>query len=317
MMTQKEILQTLKRPIQVGLAAGFITAIISLFIPNQYTSEGRLLPVSPKKANNNLGGLAAAAASFGVNIGSDDSSSTYVDILKSRWVCERLLNEEFTFTNRTWYFAKPKPRKARLLDVIKAKNIDRGIAQMQEILQVQRDLKTGLITLKATAPSPELSQGIAQKAINLLDHYIQTQSKTQSIAKAEFTGQRLKEAQAGAIIAEKAFRDFLQENRNYLNTPDPKIRLCGIRLEAEYTMRRQLVSNLAISYEQSLIDQKDDMPIINVLDGGNLPIEKSRPKRSLFVAYAFILAGALAWCWPNRTTLKRKIAQQFAPPNEA
>ena len=51
---------SLKKPLQWALAAGLLTAGVTLFLPNYYRSEARLLPVEAKGIGGNLGGLASA-----------------------------------------------------------------------------------------------------------------------------------------------------------------------------------------------------------------------------------------------------------------
>jgi uncharacterized protein involved in exopolysaccharide biosynthesis len=67
------------------------------------------------------------------------------------------------------------------------------------------------------------------------------------------------------------------------------VRLKGTRLEAELRLRTQVVTTLAIAREQALMEEKNDMPILNVLDVGNLPLEKSGPARSQTVVFVAIV----------------------------
>ena len=73
----------LKRPLQIGLAVAVLVSAGSVFLPNYYCSEVRILPVETK-GTGGLGGLAATAAAFGLNIGGGDSSdANFVDMLNS------------------------------------------------------------------------------------------------------------------------------------------------------------------------------------------------------------------------------------------
>jgi uncharacterized protein involved in exopolysaccharide biosynthesis len=58
-----------------------------------------------------------------------------------------------------------------------------------------------------------------------------------------------------------------------------------------------MVTSLALSKEQALMEEKNDIPIVNVLDPGNLPFEKSGPVRSSLVLMGFMLGflGTLGW----------------------
>ncbi len=282
----------LKRPLQIGFAAACATALLSLFLPNYYKSEARVLPV---EAKNNMGGglgnLAAAAAAFGVSVpGGDGSDANFVDILNSRTLREQLLQTTFTFHARAWRFGKLRERREILQVFLKERNGDRALKRLAKVLVVSRDLKSKVITVGAETRSPELSQQVAQRALQLLEAFVQQKGRTRGGAKALFAEARLEEARKERAEAEDALRAFLNGNRNYLSSPDPAVRLKGMRLESEYKLREQLVASLAMSREQALMEEKNDIPILNVLDPGNLPIEKSRPSRLFNTLVSFALA---------------------------
>jgi hypothetical protein len=46
---------------------------------------------------------------------------------------------------------------------------------------------------------------------------------------------------------------------------------------------------------------------LNVLDPGNLPIEKSKPTRYVMVLLAMMLAGAGGWLWLNREWVRARL----------
>lgn len=299
--------QSLKRPLQVAVAAGLATAVITLFVPNQYKSEARLLPVDANAAGG-MGGLAAAAAAFGVNVGGNGSSdANFVDILNSRWLMENLLNTEFRFQARSWRFGAEKPHQETLYVYFDENDMDKAVKRLDAILDAKKDLKSNVITLTAETRSPDLSQQVVRRATELLNQFVVKNSRSRSGEKAVFAEARLSEARSEMDQAEAAFRVFLESNRNYQMSADPAVRLRGARLEAELNLRRQLVTTIAMNREQSLLDAKNDVPILNVLDAGNLPIEKSKPKRSIIVLLVTMLAGLGSWAWLNREWIKARL----------
>ena len=58
---------------------------------------------------------------------------------------------------------------------------------------------------------------------------------------------------------------------------------------------------LAVNHEHALLEEKNDIPVINVLDQGNLCIEKTRPSRSRLVMMSFLAATVALWGWANRS----------------
>lgn len=299
---------SMKKPLQWALAAGLLTAIVTLFMPNSYRSETRLLPVESKGLSGNLGGLASAAAAFGVSVpGGDSNDANYVDILSSRWLREQLLQTEFQYHTRSWRFGAEQAKKSTLYDYLHASNMDRGVQGMSGLLSAVRDLKSKVITISAVTRSPELSQLIVQRARKLLELFLQEKGRTRGGAKAAFAEARLSEARREMNEAEDNLRRFLEGNRNFQTSADPLVRLKGSRLEIELRLRQQLVSAIAMNREQALLEEKNDIPILNVLDEGNIPLEKSGPIRSQIVVVFFTLTGVCAWGYENRKWIKNQL----------
>lgn len=298
---------SLKKPVQLALAAGMLTAALSLFMQNYYRSEARLLPVEAKGAGG-LGSLAAAAAAFGVSVpGGEGNDANFVDILNSRWLREQLLQTKFHYHARSWRFGSEQLHEGTLYDYLGAGNMDRAVTALGQVLSTSRDLKSKVITLSAETKSPDLSQQVVQRAEKLLETFLQEKGRTRGGAKAIFAEARLADARIEMDQAEEAFRHFLEGNRNYQSSSDPAVRLKGTRLENELRLRQQLVTTLAMNREQALLEEKSDIPILNVLDPGNLPIDKSRPSRSMIVLAVMILVGSGVWTWLNREWIRVRL----------
>lgn len=300
--------QALMKPVRWGAFAALLTAMFTLFIPNQYRSEARILPADQRGAVG-VGGLAAAAAAVGVSIpGQESADAAYVDILTSRWLREQVLRTSFTFKVKTWRFGQEEVRTQTLYDFLQAKNYDRAVVALKACTSVNRDLKSKLLTISVETISPELSQQIAQRMVRLLDEFVVAKARTRGGAKAAFAEKRLIEARQELVEAESELLKFLDKNRNYVISPDPSIRLKGQRLDNELKLRGQLVMTLAISREQALLEEKNDMPILNVLDAGNLPEDKSRPSRSSIVLAMFAGAALLKWVYMQRDLILRRLS---------
>lgn len=297
---------SLKRSLKMALLAGVAAAFISMFLPNYYKSEAQLLPVDSSMAGG-MGNLAAAAAAFGVSIGgSNNSDANFVDILKSRWLKENLLRSEFRFHARAWRFGPDRSRQETLYTYLDAKNMDRAVEELGKVLFISKDIKTNVITITAETQSPELSQRVVQRSTHLLNQFVIENSRTRGSEKAAFAEARLADARRELNQAEVAFKVFQENNRNYQFSTDPEIRLRGASLSAELSLRQQLVGTLSLNREQALLDAKNDLPIINILDEGNLPIEKSKPSRSILVLIIFLVTGFGAFVWHEREWIRAR-----------
>jgi len=295
-----------KRPIKIGFSLAIVTAGITILLPNSYRSEARILPVETRSMAGNLGNLAAAAAAFGVSVpGGEGTDGNFVDILQSRTLREKLAETSFHFKQRSWRFGEEKDHAETLSQYLESKNLDEATRTIARMIVVNRDIKTKVILVAAETRSPELSQEIVQKITSMLEEFVQEKGRTRGSAKAIFAEARLADARRELTKAQEDFRRFLEVNRGYQSSADPDIRLRGMSLEAEYKLRGQLVTTLALSREQALLDEKNDIPILNIMDAPNLPIEKSAPPRGSVVLIVFFLGILGTWGWSNREWMNK------------
>ncbi|NWJ41638.1 MAG: hypothetical protein HXX12_11800 [Geothrix sp.] len=293
-----------RRHLGIGLAIGLLTGIVLLLLPNQYKSETRILPAEQRGG----GGAGYAAAAMGLSIpGQESPDAVLVDILNSRTLREALLRSRFRFGIRSWYFGATETREQSLYDYLGKRNLDRAVKALQKRISVSRDIKTKLITISVETESPQLSQEVARQVVALLDEFVSSRARTRGGVKAAFSEKRLVEARDEMGRSEASFHAFLEGNRNYLLSSDPAVRLKGQRLENDFKLRTQVVTTLTIAHEQALIEEKNDMPILNVLDEGNLPIEKSGPPRSLAVGLAVALGISMSWAIANWAWISSKL----------
>jgi len=304
------------QPILVALLTGIVVAALSLLMPNYYRAEARVLPSDSRSAPGGVGAMTAAAAAFGVSIpGSDGGGdANFLDILNSRWLGERLLQTRYQFHEKTWRFGKETYHAESLQEYLGVgANTDKGIGFLRRCLGNSRDIKSRVITLTAEMKSPELAQQVVNREIELLEEFLRQKGRTKGGAKAIFAEERLNEANAELAKAEEATRTFLDGNRNYASSVDPGVRLKGSHLEMELKLRQQLVMTLAMSREQALLEERNDIPVVNVMDGANLPIDKSRPSRASLVMNVMAMAFLSVWAWKNRAPLKKFFIEHLEP----
>lgn len=303
-MANRSTVHGIRRACWTGGALGALAAIVLLLQPNTYKAECRILPVEAK-GNASLGGVLTAAAAMGIGLpGKDSSEGTYLDIINSRWMSQALLQKEFEFSMKSWLWAAPRLRRMTLLQYLKARNLDEGVQAMPSVLTASRDAKSGLLKMTVETKAPELSQQVNQEAVKLLEAFLATKSRTHGGDKARFAEERLKEGRVSLAQAEEALRAFWSSNINWQTSPDPTVRLKGARLDAELRLDQQITSTLALNREQALLEEKNDLPILNVLDPPNLPIKKSGPRRSLYVAGAAMLGFLAVLGGENRARIK-------------
>jgi len=288
-----------KRVLGVALACCMTTAIITLFIPNQYTSEAKILPVEPK-AGAGLNQWATAAAARGLSMGQESPDGTYPAIVMSRWVGDQLTRKRYSYSLPKGLFHPPVSVEGTLAAYLKATNADDAATRLAKILTCNRDLKTKILTIRVETQSPALSQQVAQEAITLLGRFLREKTNVRGSEKASFAENRLEEARTAYAKAEADFRTFLDSNRNFTVTPDPAIRLKGMRLEGELKLRQQVIVTLTVALEQAVLEAKDNVSIFSVLDFPQAPLRKSWPPRAMLVLLAGICGAAACLVALNR-----------------
>ena len=301
---------TLKRALAWGLAAGLLTAAFTLTLPNQYTSEILVLP----KSAGGGGPLAAFSAATGLAGGGGLTGimedGYHIDIVDSRWLAERMLDTEFGFTYRTWYFGELQTRKETLAVFMKADSPRKREAACKKLhswLAATRDLKTGVLRIRAEAPSPELAQHLANRATDLLELALKTRIQTQGTAKADYAKARLIRAQQEEDQARKALVAFTEAHRNVGVSPDPAVRAQGQELGATLALRQQITTTITLGLEQAELDARSTLPMLSRLDEAYLPANKSGPQRANLVLAAVAAVAGLYYLWMNRARLQGSI----------
>lgn len=300
--------KSLARPFKWALAASVVCAALVIFLPNHFKSTARVLPGSDRQLPG-LGQVAALAPMLGISgLGSSDDA-IYTEVLGSWWLHRRLLETSFRFHERSWRFGAEAERTCTWRDYLRRKTLDESIQSSMEHMKVRKDVKTRVITIDVETLSPDLSQALVRRTLELLDEFLREKTRTKGGSKARFAEARLKEAEKELTAAEDAMKKWFQAGHaNYLTSADPTVRLEGAHLEGMLAMRKQAVLTLAALKEQALLEEKTDIPVLSILDDGNLPERKSRPTRSLMVMAVFALAFLGAWLKDNHPVVRAFLA---------
>ena len=300
----------LRQAVTLGLCTALVAGLASLIMPNYYRSEARLLPVDGR-GTSGLGALATAMMATGLPLpGLEGGDELYAEIVNSRYVYEELLKMDFSYDLKYSLLGPARHFEGPLGSHLPGqRNLDRDLREVARMITANRDAKSKILVISAETRSPELSQMLVKRAQDLLEAFLKTRAQTRGGAKASYAGARLAEARVDEDRSASTLQHFLETNRYYQTSPDPAIRLAGMRLEAEFKLRQGVVANLVVAHEQALMEEKNDMPILNLLNPAGLPTEKSRPARTTLVVLGFLvgLSGSLAWTY--RGWLRKQLAE--------
>lgn len=147
-------------------------------------------------------------------------------------------------------------------------------------LSMTLDDKNGYLSISVTMPEPVAAAEMAQAAVTLLQKYI-TEFKIEKVqSNLDFVQERYDEAKANFEDIQERRARFRDANQN---TTRYSARTQLEKLDAEYTLAMNLYSELATQLEQAKINVKETTPILTVINPVTIPLQKSKPRRSLIL----------------------------------
>ena len=183
-----------------------------------------------------------------------------------------------------------------------------GKAVRKAVLAALPGLAAGAIVIDMSSSDPgttkELGAALKKKGVRMLDAPVSGAiGKARDGTLALMVGgdaARLEEVRGRYAELGRAFQRFQDANRTWETSPAPNIRFQGAQLREDLELWKQVVTNLTLNHEQALLEAQNDTQTLLLLDPGNLPVEKSKPARSLIVFAALCAAGAGSWLTFNR-----------------
>jgi len=301
--------------------------LIALISPKEYTAVTSMVPQSGQQENK-LGGLSSLAAMAGFNLDATGGGDVltplvYPQIVTSTPFQLELMNSTFSFSEVDhpislfeYYTKIASPGiisivkkytiglPGTIISAIKGKkepvtsgkngpisltNDQEGVRKMLENKVVlDLDSKQGFLTLTASFPEALLSAQVAEKASQLLQQYITQYKINKATDQLNFINQRYQEVKEEFENAQEKLARFRDENKNVTSAI---ARTQEERLQGEYTIALNVYNELAKQLEQSKIKVKEETPVFSILEPAIVPIEKSKPKRSLIIAIWLFLGG--------------------------
>jgi uncharacterized protein involved in exopolysaccharide biosynthesis len=257
-----------KMIISVTFVAALIALGISLLLPNIYTGTAKILPPqqSQSSASALLGQLGGLAGLAGGAMGIKNPADTYIAMFKSRTINE-IIAKRFNLQQN--YEAKT------LTDTLKA-------LEGNSTFTAGKD---GVITVEVNDKDPKLAADIANAFIEELAKLMQNFALTDASQKRVFFEQQMKQAKDKLTNAE------IHMDR----TPNTSLQYLDAVRDLKY--QEAIWEILAKQFEVAKLDEAKDFPLIQVLDKAIPPERKSKPKRSLIIILAALVAFFIAVIW--------------------
>jgi len=316
--------------IRAVILCAVLGVVIALLSPKEYTASTTLVP-QLSSGSSRSGGLSSLAAMAGFNLNlnqgtSELSPTVYPQILQSVPFQLELMQTPFTFPEvdqpislYEYYTEYSKPGALSLIkkytiglpfvilkairgepeeDSIPANDSSQTIKLTLEQEKVRKGIeekvsletndKEGYIVLSTNFSDPWLAAQVARKAQQLLQQSITEFKIEKAQAELDFIKSRLEEKKQDFEKAQAALAEFRDRNKNVTSA---LAQTEQERLQNEYQLAFDVYSSLAQQYEQAQIKVKEDTPVFSVIKPVTVPLERSKPKRSMIVIIWVFLGG--------------------------
>ena len=280
----------LKRKRFILTVVGFFSiaaVVISLILPESFTSTAVLLPETDQSKLANLGGLSDIASLAGLNLGGEASLvKLYPTILKSEAVLKNVIYRKY----QTKKFSQP-------VDLIQywqiqrktpAKDYAEALKTLRGMLQVSLDIRTNVITISLEEGDPQLAADIVNAVTEELDKFFRTKKSTSAGEERTFIEGRLKAVGDDLESSENALKNFREKNRSIGGSPE--LMLQQERLVRNVQINSTIYTELRRQYEIARIEEVKNTPIISIMDEAQPAAYKSSPMRGRMCIITFFVA---------------------------
>jgi uncharacterized protein involved in exopolysaccharide biosynthesis len=281
----------------LGVALGLAIALLR---KPTYTTTFSFLPQSSQDPSR--AGLASLAGQFGIALGSmgggNESPQLYADLLLTREVLAPIAQDTFVVDAAgrareplAAFFDVPDGPPSLVLD-----NTLR-VLRRDVISSTVAARKTGMVSVGVSTRSPQVSYQVAQRLVAGLNTFNLTTRQTQARQERLFTETRYAAERTALRQAEDALQQFLQANRQYVNSP--QLTFEKERLQREVGLHQQIVTTLAQQYEDARIREVRDTPVITVIERPTVAARPDPQMRAVILllctALGFGVGAALAF----------------------
>lgn len=275
-------------PFLLGLAFG-----LSRFLqPRTYEATVSFLAQSEFSSRSSV---AALASQFGLNLPTaqaGESPQFYVELLQSRTLLDSAVTSRYTFLMDGARFDGTLLELYRIEGNDVRERLRRGSERLRKAMTVEVSPRSGVVTLQVTTPSPELSEQVAGRLLELLGSFNMQTRSSRAANEADFVGGRRVEAEAQLREAEERLQLFLRSNRQFQNSPD--LLFEHDRLQRQVVMRQQLYSALVQSHEVARIEAVRNTPVLTVIEDAENASKPVGRGTILWATLGVLIGGVLA-----------------------
>jgi uncharacterized protein involved in exopolysaccharide biosynthesis len=263
------------------LGLPLVTAMVALsayFIrPPRYLAEARFAPQRTEAGGASQ--FAGLAAQFGLNLGAagpGEPLEFYAELLRSRMLLEGAVAMPVA--------SGAAARVRTVADVLApgepaSRQRAAAVRGLAGRIQVLPDARSNLVTVRLTMADAALAESVLQRLIELVQEFNIEKRQTSAAAERRFVEGRLQAAERELRAAEAELERFMSRNRRWRESS--LLSLQATQLQARVSLRQDVYTSLAQSFEKARIDEVRNTPVITVIDqpigsarrtGGSLPL---------------------------------------------
>lgn len=270
-------------------------SLYALLAPSFYQSTTKIVYQSAAKSTGSLASLAALA---GVSMGSggDDASAYLGDIVRSADLMKMVLD-------RKWRVSEALPDTATPITLEALWEIEsdttapnwqarRRAGLLKRLsdggyISFAQDKKSGVIALTTEFEDPRLAYDVNVFVYQELNNILVNKMSFKASANRKFIEGRLAEVREDLRRSENNLRIYRDRNRLRL---DPGDVLEDGRLQRDVLINQEVMIQLQKQYEMAKIEEAKDLPVLDIIDSPQMPVEKSKPQRRK-IALVGLVAG--------------------------
>jgi uncharacterized protein involved in exopolysaccharide biosynthesis len=303
---------------------GIISAVVS---PTKYTASSTFVPqLSEGQTNSSLGGLASLA---GINLSAimgsqpqEISPSLYPQIAES--VPYRLALLDATVESNTSFrdYILTQSGGVAILPLLKKytiglpglllnkqtdnnENLDTSLFQITEqdkdffellaqVVSIEVDDQEGLVSISVELADRMVAAQLAQAATDLLQSNIIAFKSQSARNNLDFIESQFESKRKEFEEIQDSIAIFKDQN---LNITSALYQNQLTRLESQFTVISSVFQELAGQVEQAKIQVNKDTPIFMIIEPVSVPLERSKPKRTIKVIIWTFLGGVFSVGW--------------------
>jgi uncharacterized protein involved in exopolysaccharide biosynthesis len=308
----------------IGIGAAVAVLLGVLYVAastSTFRASTRMLPYRP--ANSGLVGVGGLATIAGVNLpiaGSAQvvSADLYPEVATSLTFRVRLARTPIRFLNGKYTFEqyfdsvyRPSvlERAGQLAGTVRAAISGSGsesqsrppggadsvpwysqkfllkLHDLKARVRTEMDRKTSIITITVDMPDPVAAADLANATAALLTREIIAYESNRAVEVAASLVEQQSSAERRYRVAQAAIVDFNNRNRVLSIAGSAELR----NLNLEFDLAADLYKSVTSQLEAAKVREKENTPVLTVLEPGIVPNSRSSPRLKLTVVVAFIL----------------------------